>query len=237
MSRITDVIKSMFLRAVLVDMEEEREGIHVSHLVSPCLRNSWYSIRYGGQLVTEDGETVGGLSETSMITLWLGKKLHETPFSNVVINGKSGHEFTMNWMDVTGTADEIVMVDNEIIIVDKKTVNEIPRRAYDRHMNQIKYYALMLYKLYGIRVNRGVVLYIKKALHMNDMVAVQPFEFLIGDLGEIENDFVSRVFALKDDVPPEPIRGNHCAFCKWQEICARETGKVDIVELNLEGGE
>jgi len=226
-----DKIKAMFLRAVLKDMEEEREGIHISHLVGECLRSSWYGIKYGGTGVSDDGEEFGFKTETSIITLWLGKKLHETPISNVVIAGRSGHEFTLQWMDVTGTADEILYIDDSFVVVDKKTVNTLPRFAYDRHIRQIQYYALMLYKLHNIKVDYGAVVYIKKALKLEDMEAVKVYVFPIGNLVDIENDFISRVFALKDDVPPVAVRGKHCAFCRWQEICALEDGKTELHEV------
>ena len=219
-----DVIKTVFMQKIIKDLEEDRSGIHVSDLVYSCLRRSFFNIKFGSRIEYEDvdGEikSSGALTEREIMTFWIGKKIHELPITQL-------HEIPVEYMGVKGTFDEALWIDDNFIILDKKTVSKLPSRPYEHHKTQIMYYALMYWKTKGVKAKYGAVVYILKDTSVGNDEIVRVFVFPITDkdYNEIEITLKSRLAilkkALKDDVPPPRVPTFMCRYCHWQELCFR----------------
>ena len=66
---MTDLLKRLILKGVALELQEDRSReIHVTDLVYPCIRKAYY----------QKTMPPAYKGETSLLTLWIGKKLHET---------------------------------------------------------------------------------------------------------------------------------------------------------------
>ena len=223
---LAEKIKWMFLRRVLDDLKTERKGIHVSSLVYDCMRRAYYEYVLGEIAEAGEGESlVSTLNEDNAIVFWTGKKLHELPISNVVVNipdsemmrqlfemtdeefvaGKRlAHELPIGYRGggkewkVVGKLDELISTHGHIVIVDKKTTRNIPSKPYEHHMKQVRMYALMLAETYGIIASKGAILYINVgsvSSPWDQRVKVHVFD--IGDLGDIRQEMELKYEVLK----------------------------------------
>jgi len=224
MNRYADAIKTVFVQRVMEDMKENREGIHVSDLVYPCVRKAYFNKVYGHR----GEDDIGQLTERELLTFWIGKKIHELPIT-------AFHEVPVEYMGVKGTFDEAIFADGNFIIIDKKTSNKIPKSAYEHHKTQIRFYALMHYKTTGVKAKYGAVIYIQKYTGMDSPEVIKVFVFPIGDYEEIELTFMERYHqlteALEKGKVPERVPSFMCNYCPWHMKCFAE-GRHDVV---LEG--
>lgn len=228
---ISDTIKSLFMRKVIEDLEEDRDGIHVSDLVYPCVRKSFFNMKYGGRIeYDDDGETKSStsLTEREIMTFWIGKKIHELPITKM-------HEIPVEYMGVKGTFDEALWINGNFIIIDKKTSSKLPSRPYEHHKTQIKMYAYMYWKTMGEKAKYGAVIYILKDTSMANTEIVRVFTFPITDEDYkvtkhiFETRLNALLEALRTDVPPERVPTFLCRYCHWQELCFRHgTKKFEI---------
>jgi len=229
-----DIIKSIFMQKVIKDLEEDRSGIHVSDLTHGCVRRSFFNIKFGSRIEYEDADgeikNSGALTEREIMTFWIGKKIHELPITQM-------HEVPVEYMGVKGTFDEALWIDDNFIILDKKTTSKLPSRPYEHHKIQIMYYALMFWKTKGIKANYGAVIYILKDTGIGNDEIVRVFVFPIRpkDYDDIEIMFKTRLAilkkALEDDVPPPRVPSFLCRYCHWQELCFR----YGVIDHKIEG--
>jgi len=209
MKDLENEIKFSFLRKVLEELKDDRRNeIHVTDLVYNCIRRAYYSKKYG---FTSD-EDISGFDEQSMLTLWIGKKLHEIKLSDK-------HEFEIEFEGIKGSIDEILHIGDELIILDKKTTRKIPSSPYEHHIRQIEYYAAMYYAIYGIDVRYGAVLYIDVA---NKKSVVHVFT-LSGDKEQILKEMIEKKEKLEDAIKnnkvPEAKVSWLCDYCGHFERC------------------
>ena len=227
--RMSDKIKWMTMKAILKDMEEDREDcIHVSDIVYECARRGYYSIMRRRLLAKNDLSIFDKtLDEEQIITFWVGKKLHETPISTDEIEGIPGHEFPLELeftrngkkYRVVGRADEIMKVDGEWVLIDKKTARKSVSQPYSHHVEQVMMYSAMLKKQYGLNINRGAIIYINVADKSIDVK-----DFPIPDKKkEILERIIDRTMVIQDaidsGVPPPPCPSWLCRYCEYFQIC------------------
>lgn len=206
-------IKFIFLKKVLDDLSEEREkGFHISELVYDCLREMYFNIVLREELYGED--EVKGLDEDGIMTLWIGKKLHELKMSEF-------HEKQYRLGDVVGRIDELIQFGNNYVIVDKKTTRQLPNKPYEHHIKQVEYYSALIWSIDKIDVKYGCVLYIDVN---NKKTKAYVFE-IKKDKAEILKEIMEKVSKLKEYMMkqqvPEPNPTWKCQFCKWFERCIR----------------
>lgn len=215
-------IKFIFLKKVLDDLSEERvKGFHVSELVYDCLREMFFNIVLREELYGED--EVRGLDEESILTLWIGKKLHELSISE-------NHEKSIRVGDVVGKMDEMIEIGNNKIIIDKKTTKQLPNKPFEHHIKQVEYYSALLWSSEGVDVRYGCVLYIDVN---NKKVKAYVFE-IKRDKMLILKEIMDKVSKLKEymnkrKIPPPDVSWK-CNFCRWFERCVR--AGVDEVEYD-----
>lgn len=211
-----DKIKFLFLKRVLEDMEEEREeGWHVTELVYDCLRRCYYERNYKEILKSVDTDVSGNLSEDTILTFWIGKKLHEMPLSR-------RHEYAVRWKDIVGRIDEILEIDGELIILDKKTVRKQVNSPYGHHIKQVEMYSALLFAQDGIEVNKGAILYIDVANKNSKVFTFGLEKDKTKILAEMERKRDILTEAIEKGIPPEPKISWLCNYCNWFERCIRD---------------
>jgi CRISPR/Cas system-associated exonuclease Cas4 (RecB family) len=223
LERIASFVKRRFLSAVVRDMEKDAEqlkGIQVTDICYDCLRRAYYQIlsrERGGE------QEYKGMRESDWLRVWIGKKLHETDFSEL-------HELNVNALGVHGRIDEILVTDKEVVIVDKKSTRKIPNRPYEHHLKQVQYYATLLrytelWPMLKGKTFYGAVLYIdvNEGLCEVHVFPLSPEDRLI------EREITEKVAVLKrafsEGKPPEPSAGFLCDYCDFLYHCVREGSK------------
>jgi len=169
----------------------DRSGIHVTDLVSPCLRQIFYNLKMKEMSNGQERD----LTLEQAHTFWLGHKYHSIIVSNVAINengwfvipdlrdvriekgeddkyyvfdkndmmlGVLGYELPIEHYGIKGQIDEIIEYNGEVAIVDKKSTSYIPSQPYGNHVRQVEMYSVLFWREYGIVPKYGSVLYILK---------------------------------------------------------------------------
>lgn len=208
---VEEFVKRQFMRAVVRDVSDEtRVGVHVTDIVYDCLRRAYYQIMLRGSEFE-----VLGMKEDDYIYTWIGRKLHETDFSEL-------HEFEVEFNDVKGTVDEVFKVGDAVVVVDKKSTRKVPPKPYEHHVKQVCYYGFMLDRL-GVVSGKhwfGCILYID----VNSGTAVpMAFEFKPSDYAQ---EFVSKSNAIHEALSkrmlPSANVGWVCNYCSYVGLCMRD---------------
>ena len=126
------MIERLFLRQVYRELEEDRDGIHVSDLVTLniCPRLFWFD---KNQPLPPDVDHA--------LKLWQGKKLHEIVLGDL-------HEYEIEYEGIKGRIDDYIS--DLGILIDKKFVGYLPKddkdveKYYDHYILQLKLYSYML---------------------------------------------------------------------------------------------
>lgn len=186
-----------FYCIVFDDLMEEREGIHVSHLVYPCLRRAYYDITTDTSFDLEGG-----------MRMWIGKQIHKLPVSK-------HHELSLEWEDIRGTIDEY----ENGFFMDKKTTRNIPKR-YPRshHVKQVEMYRVLLEKN-GYPVKEASILYIDV-----DSTRVKEYKVkLKRDIEQVELEMLRKKeiieTALFSRQPPNRHIDWLCRYCNHSSRC------------------
>jgi len=230
LSEVGDIVKRRFLGAVVRDTEENKEelrGIQVTDICYDCMRRAYYQVLY-----REKGEEgYKGMRESDWLKVWIGKKLHETDFSDI-------HELNVNAFGVHGRIDEILVNNDAVVIVDKKTSRKIPAKPYEHHVKQVKYYALLLknsevWEMLRGKKFYGAILYIDVAEGLSDVFVfpVNPEEAFLEREIQKKVEILKRAFAEKK--PPEAKSGWICDYCDFLYHCVCD---VNGMKHSMNGG-
>ena len=196
-------------------------NVHVSHLTQPCIRRSWYDFHEDPSPLTYD----------SICNFFAGTILHENaPLSkrNEVPVGanvrtmkpiKAKEINDINKYDcVTGTVDDIIEREGDIIIIDKKTFNGKKKltEPSEDYVNQINIYKLLLKVNESIEAKYGCILYLDKSKSFKDPLA---FVFELRPIEHIRLDIIKKLDYLKMTVEPERTVSWRCNWCPHKEVC------------------
>ena len=118
---------------------------------------------------------------------------------------------------VKGSMDDLVEIDGELIICDKKTNKKgLPKVAKEQHMRQMAIYKLLYFITTGIEIKRAAVIYIEK------VTAWERHQTRVFDLPPIEDirDFVlPKLQVLDTDTPPPKVITFLCSWCDYYKTC------------------
>jgi CRISPR/Cas system-associated exonuclease Cas4 (RecB family) len=189
-------IAERFYSAIERDRRERKAGIHVSDLIGPCLRQSYYRLNFGESY-----------NRTTALNFWGGRKLHETPILRE-------HELELEAYGVHATIDEY----EDGVLVDKKNLFRdmpLPPQPSPQYIAQMEYYTVIL-AANDRPVMKAVLLYIP---WFN--LQVGPMEVEVTDqlrpVEVVRAELVSRAAALTD-LPSRRI-GDHCVYCQYFNRC------------------
>ena len=196
--------------------------VHVSHLTQPCIRRSWYDFH----------EPPTKPDYSSICNFFAGTILHENaPLSkrNEVRLGanirtmkpiKAKEVTDLNKYDcVTGTVDDIIEREGDIVIIDKKTYNGAKKTLKEPdpdYVNQINIYKLLLHINEGVEAKYGCIIYLDKVKSFKDPTA---FVFDLRPLQTIKEDVIKKLDYLKMTIEPERTVTWRCNWCPHKAVC------------------
>jgi len=246
----SDVNKAAYFayrKAQIKVMSTERLGIiHVSDLIKPCMRNVMYAKfvpQQYRQMTTED-----------MKSMFYGQAIHQVtnlstdPLDNELFLAYDYvKDKPVDYMDavklkpdspkhldiIYGSIDDLIEVDGDLIIVDKKTTGSIDyfsratSRASEGHIAQANMYAVLLQKCYGRTAKRGCNIYISNSISKEKRDIPVPITYKLGDPKEYLNTMITNANIIKESlstkVLPERTRCFMCdGMCPFINQCFGE---------------
>lgn len=214
-------IVSQFKRAQeeKISSNERSKAVHVSDLTPTCIRKSWYNF-HQPDIPLDNGSICNFFLGTILHeNIALGKRNEVTLSANIrsmkpIQENEIGTE---NFYDcITGSIDDIIELDGESIIVDKKTTNRIPDEPSAEYVTQVNVYKLLLYINEGIEVKKGSILYLDKPSSFRE---TKCFVFDLMGLTEIKNSVVSKLDQLKSASEPQRVITSLCDWCPHLKAC------------------
>ena len=213
------MIERLFLRQVYRELEEDRDGIHVSDLVTLNIspRLFWFD---KNQPLPPDVDHA--------LKLWQGKKLHEIVLGDL-------HEYEIEYEGIKGRIDDYIS--DLGILIDKKFVGYLPKddkdveKYYDHYILQLKLYSYMLTML-GYPVKEAVILFIK--VGENNPFREYRFEPNIQECEELFTSLKQRAEEIiKSGHPPEiPENADPfdypCSYCRYRSRCYSLDAEVKL---------
>jgi CRISPR/Cas system-associated exonuclease Cas4 (RecB family) len=118
---------------------------------------------------------------------------------------------------VKGSMDDLVEIDDELIICDKKTTKKsIPREVPDNYKAQMNIYKLLYYITTGVEVQRACIIYIDKSSawerHKTRCFDLKPID-------EIKTFVLDKLAMLDTDTPPDKVVTFLCPWCSYYTEC------------------
>lgn len=208
---IGEHIMSLFYKATLKDMEEDRgNSIHVTDLVYYCLRHAYYAKQ----------QPQYSLSREGILAVWIGKRLHETPLCE-------RHEVELSYeadgVDIEGRIDELCNINGEWVIVDKKTTRNTPSTPHEHYVKQLTYYAWLAKQALGIEVKRVALLYINVAANEVKVITIPLTPLAVEQAGRelLEKAKILHQSLTNNTLPPRKF-GWLCNYCQYFKRCVTE---------------
>ena len=219
------IIDNLYEQSILTFEAKQgiRHNIHVSDLVGDCIRKPWYRLHgYKPEPKTFD----------KTIALVHGTMLHEC----VDLDGLE-HEIKLSgriddltrrayetkerkspekWSVVQGSMDDLVEIDGELIICDKKTTKNIPREVTLQYKTQMNVYKLLYYIHSGKDVSKAAIIYIDKTSGWSKHRTLI-FELL--GIDEIQQFCLDKLRILKSKKKPARVESYLCNWCPHLKEC------------------
>ena len=231
-----------FRKAQLKAMHTERLGlIHVTDIIKECPRMQYY-----GKHITT------GINTRDMKSLFYGQAVHKC--TNMSTNPKDNELFfawdfmndkSYNLNDAKklleiypdakydilfGSADDIIEIDGEYIICDKKTTGNMDTyslkkgEAYSNHKDQLNVYRVLFNKCYGKDAKKGCNIYISNGVDRELRVDVIPCAYNLRPYDEMLKEVTDKCKAMRADLIfghlPDAVKNNACyEWCPHVEKC------------------
>jgi CRISPR/Cas system-associated exonuclease Cas4 (RecB family) len=171
--------------------------ISVSSIIYPCLRKAYYEKKHGAFF-----------DISAAYTFWIGKAMHK-------MNFLEEGEGELEWEGIVGRFDDY----EKGTLVDKKSVNELPRTANSHHITQLEYYYVLCQKNHK-PVNDIWILYLEKKYPAHKWFKVKP-----RPLEVIEKEMLERKSVLEEclakgsnKIPGRDISWL-CKYCPFTPLC------------------
>ena len=185
---VSDKVYFAYRKAQIKGMETPRlKCIHVSDLIKPCMRLVTYNNMGEPAKTAQDiksmfiGQAIHTITDLSTNIIDHEKLLLYDWVNDKGYTGPTGTDIKMRpWDFIAGSIDDIVDVDGEPVIVDKKTTGSIEyfhsrtATANEGHRLQINCYGVLLEKCYGIKVKKGCVMYIPNSVSKDNSIKNEP---------------------------------------------------------------
>jgi len=233
----SDVDKAVYFayrKAQMEAMKTERLGvIHVSDLIKPCMRYTMYgkfTPHEHKQMTTED-----------MKSMFYGQAVHKV--TNLSTNPDDNELFLAydyekdvpltyeeakslplddpRQLDIIyGSIDDLIDVDGELVIVDKKTTGSIDyfqrptSKASESHVQQINCYRVLLNKCYNRDAKRGCNVYISNSVSKEKRDIPVPITYKLAKPEEYLNMMVTNARVIKNALLSKELpERTRCFLC------------------------
>lgn len=217
---IENIIDGLYEESVInfVRNDPVRKAIHVSDLTSDCMRKAWYRLNDYARDLKDFKKSLPLAHGTALHNIInLGGVEHElSMFCNIkeMSTIVEGEKITNC---VKGSMDDLIEIDDELIICDKKTTKKsIPREVSEQYKAQMNIYKLLYFITTGVEVKRAAIVYIDKSS------AWERHKTRVFDLEPIENirKFVlDKLQVLDTDSPPPKVVTFLCPWCDYYTEC------------------
>jgi len=185
---VADAVYFAYRKSQIEGMETPRlKCIHISDIIKPCMRLVTYNNMGEPAKTAQDiksmfiGQAIHAITDMStntddheklLLYDWVNDKGYTSPHDT---------EIKMRpWDFIAGSIDDIVYVEGEPVIVDKKTTGSIEyfhgRTAdvNDGHRLQINCYKVLYQKCYGKDIKKGCVMYIPNSVSKDNAIKNEP---------------------------------------------------------------
>jgi hypothetical protein len=229
-------------KAQVESMNVPRLGIfHVSDIIKDCMRYSAYGKESKeSHMSTEDykslvmGQIIHAHTpltdeeHNEMFLAWDFEKKEPLTLkeAQAIPEGDARH------LDIIyGSIDDVVLLDGQYIIMDKKTTGSIDyfkrkrdKKPNDGHMKQINAYRSLLKKCYGIDAKYGCVVYIPNSISKEQRDMPHPMYFKLDEVEDTDKWMFENVATLKHFMVsgeyPDRVRNYLCdGFCPHAMKC------------------
>ncbi len=243
---VAEEVYFAFRKAQIKGMETKRLScIHVSDLIKPCMRLVTYGrIEKPLQTAQDIKSMFIGQAIHSITNLSTFKAEHELQLVYDWVNDKGYDKAPDDLKDrpldfISGTIDDIVYVDKQPIIVDKKTTGSIDyfhRRdatANDGHRLQINCYRVLYEKVYGKDIKKGCVMYISNSVSKDNSIKNEPIAiaFNLTNPEGVLNMMITNAKVIKDSMENKILPGRTKNFlcdgmCPFATKCFTDDRKT-----------
>jgi CRISPR/Cas system-associated exonuclease Cas4 (RecB family) len=203
--------------------QEARKNIHVSDLVGDCARKSWYRLR-GYKQAPKDFSKALPLVHGTMLHECVDleglehevklaghiKDMRVIPYTNE--ERVKEHKFEV----VQGAMDDLVEIDDELIICDKKTTKQIPKEVSLQYQTQMNIYKLLYYINKDVDVKKAAIIYIDKTTAWAKHKTIV-FDLL--DILEIQQFALEKLELLRQEKIPPRVESYLCNWCPFINEC------------------
>ena len=231
-----------FRKSQMKAMHTERLGvIHVSDLIKPCMRNVMYGKNTPDEYKTMDTENMKSLSSSDVAE----EKYHEMFLAYDYVKdvaltydeAKKIPKDDARQLDIIyGSVDDVIEVDGEFVITDKKTTGSIEyfqkhnSNASDSHMAQINCYRVLLNKCYDIDAKKGCVIYVSNSVSKEKRDKPTPISFVLKKPEDTIKAMITNANVIKDSLTsgdlPERQRNYLCdGMCDYASKCFSTFGE------------
>lgn len=248
----------------------DRSGIHVTELTSECLRKIWYGLKLKelyvvreltieqarifwlgkkyhevplSNVAIKDDGSLFIIGDDKDVKVEYNEK--DGLFYVYDLDGRKigvyGFELPVQYYGVKGQIDEVVMTDEGLMIVDKKTTSWMPSAPAPNYMKQVEYYSVMLKEDWGLEAKFGAILYIQKLNGKNNSNSrfTKAYIWQLRPFEEIDREFKEKVDAVrayldKDELPPANQNKTDCRFCQWKTLCYQNSKNIELVRKKEE---
>jgi len=219
-SETEDIVDSLYEQSIINKCanDPQRKSIHVSDLTSECMRKAWYRLNDHAVDLKDFKKSLPLVHGTALHDVCnLGGVEHElSMFCNIKENRPKGDKDSL-FDCVKGSMDDLVEIDDELIICDKKTTKKsIPREVPENYKAQMNIYKLLYYITTGVEIERACIIYIDKSSawerHKTRCFDLKPIE-------EIRQYVLDRLSILDTDTPPKKVITFLCPWCSYYTEC------------------
>jgi hypothetical protein len=243
-SHVEDLYYKLIERYNIQNTGLRIEGWHVSDFTSPCLRKSYYG----------HTEPRAPFDKERGKILWLGNVIHEhtelsqinelTMCYDIVEDVAYPPVLVMGMTDeqrkniVTGSLDDLIHYNGEVIIGDKKTWNA---RGWDKqkpdsnYVLQLNIYRVLLKAQLDIDATSGCLLYLDKSSDCDP----KPMAFRLQEIEKTKEYLRETLKELQKEKGPDANPCWLCSgenkkgkiFCDYAEKCSSETDRDQQLDL------
>lgn len=219
-SDVEDIIDNLYEQSIINKCASDptRKSIHVSDLTSECMRKAWYRLNDHAIDLRDFKKSLPLVHGTALHEVCnLGGLEHELSMFCNVKTGKIKTDNDSLFDCVKGSMDDLVEIDGELFICDKKTTKKsIPKEAPDTYKTQMNIYKLLYYITTGVEIERACIVYIDKSSAW-ERHKTRCFELL--PIEEIRKFVLDKLQVLDVDTPPKKVVTFLCPWCSYYTEC------------------
>ena len=118
---------------------------------------------------------------------------------------------------VYGSLDDVIEIDDELIICDKKTTKKsIPRQVPDNYKIQMNIYKLLYFVNKGITIDKAAIIYIDKSTGWERH---KTLVFKLDDIETTRKYILEKLKELDTREIPKKVITFLCPWCPYYSIC------------------